>query len=280
MLPSPAVRRALIAPLLAAVIVLPSCAQHEVLLASRPEGGPPLTFRLELTADVTRVLEGETREQHVEAAFRVVQDVLAWSHDGSARARLTLAPMSLEVDGQTVAVGPGQEFLVKMAPDGRIVEIGDPTGEQAEELAPVGLERLLPRLGPVLPGIPVGIGDAWRSNTEFADEAGRFSVSLRSHLARLGIRDGEAAALVRTAYVSPVQRREVFANAVAEIDGEDVGTQEAWFALGGFLLKASGDSVGSYRVMFRPPGGEAILEPVRGSLDVRLHTEMRLVDGG
>lgn len=274
-------RRVLFLPLLlAALVALPSCGQHHVFLGARPEGGLPLIFRLELTADVDRVLEGDAREQHVEAAFRVVQDVLAWSHDGSARARLTLAPISLEVDGQTVAVGPGQEFLVTMAADGRIVEIGDPTGEQPEALAPVGLERLLPRLGPVLPGAPVGIGDEWTSDTEFADEAGRFSVELRSHLARLGMHAGETAALVRTAYVSPVRRREVFANAVAEIDGEDVGTQEAWFALGGFLLRASGDSVGSYRVTFTPPGGEAILEPVRGSLDVRLHTEMHLVGGG
>jgi hypothetical protein len=251
-----------------------------VLLASRPGGGPPLTFRLELTADVDRTLEGETRGQRIEAAFRVVQDVLSYQQDGTARARLTLAPTSLEVDGQGVAVGPGQEFLVTLAPDGRMVEIEESTGEPAEVLEPVGLERLLPRLGPVLPGAPVGIGETWRSDTEFADETGSFSVALRSHLARLGMRDGEAAALVRTTYVSPVRRREVFANAVAEIDGQDVGTQEAWFALGGFLIHASGDSVGSYRVTFRPPGGEDVLDPVRGSLDVRLHTEMRLVSQG
>jgi hypothetical protein len=164
-----------------------------------------------------------------------------------------------------------------MATDGRIVEIEESTGEPAEALAPVGLERLLPRLGPVLPNGPVGIGDSWTSDTEFADETGSFSVALRSSLARLGMQDGEAAALVRTTYVSPVRRREVFANAVAEIDGEDVGTQEAWFALDGFLIGASGDSVGSYRVTFRPPGGEDVLEPVRGSLDVRLHTELSLV---
>ncbi len=251
-----------------------------MLLASRPGGGPPLTFRLELTADVDRTLEGETRGQRIEAAFRVVQDVLAYQQDGTARARLTLAPTSLEVDGQRVAVGPGQEFLVALAPDGRMVEIEESTGEPAEALEPVGLERLLPRLGPVLPGAPVGIGETWRSDTEFADETGSFSVALRSHLARLGMRDGEPAALVRTTYVSPVRRREVFANAVAEIDGQDVGTQEAWFALGGFLIQASGDSVGSYRVTFRPPGGEDVLDPVRGSLDVRLHTEMRLVSQG
>ena len=269
-------RRTLLFPILL-VVALSSCAEHRVNLTTRPGGGPPLTFRLELTADVDRTLEGESRGQRIVAAFRVVQDVLSWSNDGTARARLTLAPVSLEVDGEDVAVGPGQEFLVTLAHDGRIVEITESTGEPAEALAPVGLERLLPRLGPVLPGAPVGIGDSWTSDTEFADETGRFSVALRSHLARLGMREGEAAALVRTTYVSPVRRREVFANAVAEIDGQDVGTQEAWFAVDGFLLQASGDSVGSYRVTFRPPGGEAVLEPVRGSLDVRLHTEMRLV---
>jgi hypothetical protein len=274
------VRRTPLLLILLVAVALPSCAEHRVLLASRPGGGPPLTFRLELTADVDRTLEGETRAQRIEAEFRVVQDVLSYRQDGTARARLTLAPLSLKVDRQEVTVGPGQEFLVTMAPDGRIVEIDESTGEPVEALAPVGLERLLPRLGPVLPGAPVGIGETWNSDTEFADETGSFSVALRSHLARLGMRDGEAAALVRTTYVSPVRRREVFANAVAEIDGQDVGTQEAWFALGGFLLQASGDSVGSYRVTFRPPGGEDVLDPVQGSLDVRLHTEMRLVSVG
>jgi hypothetical protein len=272
------VRRTLLFPILL-VVFLSSCADDRVHLATRPGGGPPLTFRLELTADVDRTLEGETRSQRIVAAFRVVQDVLSWSRDGRSRARLILAPVSLEVDGQAVSVGPGQEFLVTLAPDGRIVEIEESTGEPAEALAPVGLERLLPRLGPVLPGAPVRIGESWTSDTEFADETGRFSVALRSHLARLGMREGESAALVRTTYVSPVRRREVFANAVAEIDGQDVGTQEAWFAIDGFLLQASGDSVGSYRVTFRPPGGEAVLAPVRGSLDVRLHTEMHLVSG-
>jgi hypothetical protein len=270
------VRRTLLFPILL-LVALSACAEHRVRLAARPGGGPPLTFRLQLTADVDRALEGESRSQRVVATFRVVQDVLSWTSDGTARARLVLAPTSLEVDGRVVAVGPGQEFLVTLAPDGRIVEIEASTGEPAEALAPVGLERLLPRLGPVLPGGPVGIGESWSSDTEFADETGRFSVALRSHLARLGMHEGEAAALVRTTYVSPVRRREVFANAIAEIDGQDVGTQEAWFAIDGFLLQASGDSVGSYRVTFRPPGGEAVLQPVRGSLDVRLHTEMRLV---
>ena len=259
------------------IIILSSCAEHRVLLATRSGGGPPLTFRLELVADVDRTLEGETRGQRIVAVFRVVQDVLSWSPDGTARARLILAPVSLNVDGEPLGVGPGQEFLVTLAPDGRIVEIEESTGEPAEALAPVGLERLLPRLGPVLPEAPVDIGETWTSDTAFTDETGRFSVALRSHLARLGMRGGEAAALVRTTYVSPVRRREVFANAVAEIDGQDVGTQEAWFAIDGFLLHASGDSVGSYRVTFRPPGGDAVLEPVRGSLDVRLHTELRLV---
>lgn len=272
-------RRPSFAFVILAAAALSSCAEHRVLLASRPTGGAPLTFRLVLNADVERTLEGETRGQRIEARFRVVQDVLFRRDDGTVRARLSLSPTSLEVDGQDVTVGAGQEFLVTMARDGRIVEIEESTGEPAEALAPVGLERLLPRLGPVLPNGPVGIGESWTSDTEFADETGSFSVSLRSRLSRLGIRDGESAALVRTTYVSPVRRREVFANAVAEIDGQDVGTQEAWFALDGFLIGASGDSVGSYRVTFRPPGGEDVLEPVRGSLDVRLHTELSLVSG-
>jgi hypothetical protein len=74
-----------------------------------------------------------------------------------------------------------------------------------------------------------------------------------------------------------VKRREIFANAVADIEGRDVGTQEAWFALEGFLVRASGDSVGRYHVLFRPPGGEVGVAPVEGELHVRLHTDMRLL---
>jgi hypothetical protein len=57
-----------------------------------------------------------------------------------------------------------------------------------------------------------------------------------------------------------------------------VGAQEAWFSLDGFLVRSAGDSVGSYRVTFSPPGeGETGLAPVEGSLTVRMHTEMTLL---
>jgi hypothetical protein len=139
-----------------------------------------------------------------------------------------------------------------------------------------GLELLWPRMGPDLPGTPVAPGATWRSQTEFTDENGRFSLSTTSRLTQLGITDGREAALVRTTYESPVDRQETFANAVAEVTGTDVGAQEAWFSLDGFLVRASGDSVGSYQVTFRPPGGE-VGAPVEGSLVVRMHTEMQLL---
>jgi hypothetical protein len=92
--------------------------------------------------------------------------------------------------------------------------------------------------------------------------------------------DGHRSALVRTTYESPVDREEVFQNAVARMEGTDVGAQEAWFALNGFLVRASGDSVGSYRVTFTAPGGEVGLSPVEAGLVVRLHTEMHLLPAG
>jgi hypothetical protein len=85
---------------------------------------------------------------------------------------------------------------------------------------------------------------------------------------------------VRTTYESPVDRQEVFQNAVAHMEGTDVGAQEAWFALEGFLVRATGDSVGSYRVTFTAPGGVTGLSPVEAGLVVRLHTEMRLLSAG
>jgi hypothetical protein len=196
-------------------------------------------------------------------------------------ARITLVPESLEVDGRPVDVGAVQEFTVQLADDGRVVGVGAAAPPEPEAaLEPVGLERLLPRLRPVLPGRAVEPGDGWRSKTRFQDDRGRFSVTASSRLAQLGVTDGYEAALVRTTYRSPVHRREPFANAVADVDGEDVGAQEAWFALDGFLVRSSTDSVGSYDLTFHPAAGEPGVAPVHGSLVVRLHTEMQLLSAG
>jgi hypothetical protein len=250
-----------------------------VPLEYRNETGRRLEHRLVLRANITRTLQGQTLHQQVVATFRATQEVLAPLPGGGAEAVVSLLPESLEVDGRQVEPGPDQEFDVELAPDGRVVEISG--GSETEEaLGPVGIERLLPRLRPVLPGRPVRPGDSWSSDTEFVDESGEFSLTASSRLRQLGLVSGHRSALVRTTYESPVDRQEVFQNAVASMEGTDVGAQEAWFALDGFLLEATGDSVGSYRVTFTPPGGEVGLAPVEAGLVVRLHTEMRLLSEG
>jgi hypothetical protein len=264
-------------PLLLAALVLAGCADDRVSLSYRLEEGRRLRYSLLIEAEINRTLGEDTRRQQIEAAFRASQEVLEELQDGAFRVRTTLDPVSLVVDGTTRSVGPGQEFLVTLGPDGRVQEVQRARGEASEPLALVGIDRLLPRLRPVLPGRPVSPGDAWASDSELRDEDGTFTLESRSRLAELGRTAGHPAALVRTTYTSPVDRREVFANAAADLNGRDVGTQEAWFALDGFLVGAVGDSVGRYRVTFRPPGGDTGVAPVEGRLVVRVHTEMRLV---
>ena len=246
-------------------------------LADRLEPGRRLEHELRLNARISRTLAGDRRHQDVEATFRAAQQILALRADGGAEATFSLVPRSLEVDGQPVEVGPDQEFDVQLGPDGRILKIEETGGQPGQALGPVGIERLLPRLQPVLPGFRVAPGDRWRSRTDFVDESGSFSLTTASRLSQLGLLEGREAALVRTTYESPVDRREGFANALAHMQGTDLGAQEAWFALDGFLLRATGDSIGTYRVTFTPPGGEVGLAPVEGALVVRLHTELRLI---
>lgn len=259
------------------LLAITACAPHQVTLSYRSEDGGLLSYQLELKAEIERTLSGQTRHELVEATFGIRQEVLDVLPGGRTRARMTLLPQSLRVNGTKRRVGRAQEFVVTARVDGSVVGIEEGRGETTEALAPVGIERLLPRLQPVLPGRPVAPGDTWRSASALEDANGTFSLSLQSRLAALGKARGHASALLRTMYTSPVERREIFANAVADIDGRDVGTQEAWFALDGFLVRASGDSVGRYRVLFRPPGGEVGVAPVRGRINVRLHTAMRLV---
>jgi hypothetical protein len=276
------VRRALLVLILVAAS---SCTDDHVDLAYSLEPGRRLEYRLLLDATVLRTLEGESREQSVQASFLAGQEIVEPLPGGGARALFSLRPESLVVDGRTVDPGEPQEFEVDLGPDGRVVAIGQPApaetpggeAEETEAVAALGIERLLPRLRPVLPGEPVRTGEEWSSRTRFTDEDGEFSLALESRLARLGIEDGYRAALVRTTYVSPVDRRETFVNAVADIQGTDEGVQQAWFSLDGFLIRSIGDSVGRYRVTFRPPGGEAGLAPVQGALDVNLHTELELI---
>ena len=265
--------RRLLVPL---ILCLASCSSDLVDLDYRIERGRRLEHRLVLRAEVTRSLQGQTIEQRLVATFRAAQQVNTPLANGGAEATVALIPESLSIDGRQVDPGPDQEFGVELAADGRVVAI---TGgaEPGAALGAVGIERLLPRLRPVLPGEPVSPGDSWRSHTEFVDDAGTFSLSTSSRLGQLGVIDGHRSALVRTTYESPVDRHEVFQNAVARMQGTDVGAQEAWFALDGFLVRATGDSVGSYRVTFTAPGGETGLSPIESGLVVRLHTEMRLL---
>jgi hypothetical protein len=274
---SAAVRRL---PLVATVLLLAACASGEVRLSYGSEPGRRLEYTLGLTADIDRTLADEVREQRVEATFRVTQEVLETLPTGGTQERMTLVPESLALDGDAVDVGPPQEFDMELAEDGRIVTIERSGAAQTDALAPLGIERLLPRLRPVLPGVVVAPGESWRSDTSITDGSGTFSLESSSRLARLGTVGGRDAAFVRTTYVSPVDRRERFANAVTDLRGRDVGAQEAWFALEGFLLRATGDSVGSYDVTFRPPENETGLQPVEGSLVVELHTVMELIASG
>lgn len=270
-------RRAALA-FLASALALTACTDDRISLSYGLREGTVFRYDLLLRAEVVRTLEDQTQTQDVVATFEVTQEILARTEDGGSQARMTMVPRSLLVDGRASETGPGQEFVVQLGPDGRVVSIGEPTGEATEELAPLGIERLLPRLRPVLPATLVSAGDDWSSTTDFSDTGGTFSLSTDSRLAELGSLEGHPAALVRTTYESPVDRRERFANAVAELAGTDVGAQEAWFALDGFLIRSFGDSVGTYTVTFRPPEGELGVAPVEGSLVVRLHTEMRLVE--
>jgi hypothetical protein len=257
------------------LLLASSCASDRVPLEYRNEPGRRLEHRLVLRADITRTLQGRTLQQEVVATFRVEQEVLPGGGQG-ARATVSLVPESLSVDGGSVEPGPDQEFEIELAPDGRVVSI---TGEGADggALGEVGIERLLPRLRPVLPGHPVRPGDTWHSTTEFSDRSGTFSLFASSRLTQLGFLEGHRSALVRTTYESPVDRAEEFQNATARMRGVDIGAQEAWFALDGFLVRATGDSVGSYRVTFTPPGEEVGIAPVEAGLVVRLHTEMQLL---
>jgi len=271
------VRRFLFLPLLA--LTAASCTPDEVLLSYGSQVGRRLTYELQLRGRIERTLSGSTRTQDIRATFRAEQEVTGRLSGGRASARMTLIPRSLVVDGRAQQIGSARAFEVVLGPDGRILELEGPEEEEEEEtLAPLGIDRLLPRLRPVLPGRPVTAGEVWVNESEFQDAGGRFTLRLRSRLAAFGVVAGRRAALVRTTYSSPVSRREIFSNAVTDVRGEDVGTQEAWFALQGYLVRSSGDSVGSYRLLFRPPGGQTTgVAPVEGALRVRLHTDMRLV---
>ena len=263
------------------LLLLAACQSDQVTLTYGSQTGRRLAYRLRLDATIDRTLSGRTRRQIVEATFRAEQHVLARLPAGGASAQMTLRPEGLIIDGRRKQEGSPQTFDVTLGEDGRILDIaasGETEDPEDESLAPLGIDRLLPRLRPVLPGRPVSPGEMWRSESAFRDAGGRFTLRLTSRLAALGVVSGHDAALVRTTYASPVERREVFSNAVTDVRGEDVGTQEAWFSLEGFLLRSAGDSVGSYRLVFRPPGeASAGVAPVQGALRVRLHTDMRLL---
>ncbi|MCA1726605.1 MAG: hypothetical protein LC722_02815, partial [Actinobacteria bacterium] len=149
-----------------ALLAATGCATDRVALRYRLEAGRILHYRLSLQADVRRTLSGEPGQQRLSAAFDTSQTVLELLPQGRARARITLEPRSLTVDGREATPGPDQEFVVVLSPDGSVIEVESSSGAPPEVLAPVGIDRLLPRLRPVLPTGPVSPGDHWGSDLD------------------------------------------------------------------------------------------------------------------
>lgn len=209
-------RRSLTLMVLVGSTALGACREHRVAVSFDPEVGDVFRYRYELTATLTRELDGqEPAVTTIDTELTVHQRVMARTGDG-ARVRIDVERAG-GARSTVVAVvdraGSLEGIELVQGVDAAVFGIGDPQGLAADPA-----ERL--------PDRPLGPGDRW--TVEDGSRQGHARVE------RLGTEDDRAVIHVRTSTVEPLAQDttdgEVRAGSLTTYDLADgaVRTGRAW----------------------------------------------------
>lgn len=227
------------------------CRDHTVDLGFRPEQGDSYVYRYEITATITRALDGEAPEvTRVDTVLLVEQEVLDPTADGAR------VQVELRRDG-----GEPRSAVVVLDRAGSLQGIEAVEGLPAEAMTAGGTSLVEPAS---LPEARLAPGQRW----EIDDE----THVVRGRLERLGIIDGEEVAVVRATTHDEVREEVDAGGSVARLDGTVSAQSTTSYDLGdGAIRRSQTSSLGTLAVEIAPPSGVAA-EPVPGEIryDVRV----------
>ena len=243
--------------LLAGSILAGGCRDHTVDLGFRPEQGDTYVYRYEITASVTRALEGEEPEvTELDTVLLVDQEVLDPSDDG-ARVQVELrrdggAPTSAVVVLDRAGSLRGIEAIEGLA-SGTLVAAPALLGASSE-----------------LPARHLAAGERWTVGDGAHRGTGR--------LERLGVIDGAKVAVVESTTDDEVQEQAEAGTSTATLDGTVSARSTTSYDLDdGAIRRSVTSSVGTLAVQIAPPSGVSA-EPVDGTISYEVRVRVIRLD--
>lgn len=236
---------------LGSAVVAGACRAHTVDLGFRPEQGAAYVYRYEISATITRSLEGEEPEvTDVDTVLLVEQEVLDPTSDGAR------VQVELRRDG-----GEPRSAVVVLDRAGSLRGIEAVEGLPVETMTAGGTSLVEPA---TLPDGHLAPGQRWQIAEDGHEVSGR--------LERLGIIDDEDVAVVRATTRDRVQETVDAGGSVATLDGTVSARSTTSYDLDdGAIRRSRTSSIGTLAVEIAPPTGVAA-EPVPGEIlyDVRV----------
>jgi len=228
-------RRLIAAFLAVAGLALVGCRSDTVQLGFEPEPGATYRYRYEIEGSVTRHVEGEEpRTTHVQMTFESEQTVVEEADGG------TLMEVTLTAEG-----APPRTVTVVIDRAGSLEAFQQVEGLPADEVGlPTG--ALLAAAATEPPDGPLAIDDDW--------EVEEGTVSGEGHLDRLGVIDGEPAAIVETTILEVIAETTERLGSSVALDGELRSVTTTAFDVGdGSVRRSLTDSEGNVDVLVSPP---------------------------
>lgn len=232
----------------AVALVLLGCRAGTVSVAYDPQVGDTYEYRYEITATVTRAVEGEEPEvTHLDTELVARQEVRARTDEGT-RIRLVL---TREGGAPRTVVA-----IVDRAGSLEGVQLVDGLGAAVSGLADEG--SILPTHLPGPPDRPLAPGDRWSLERDGRRGEGR--------LERLGVIDGRDVAVVRSTATEELDRTVRAAGNDTDVTGRiRSGATTSYDLADGAIRRSRSWSHGEIDAELAPPEG-VDAEPVRATI--------------
>ncbi len=245
-------RRLLALALVLAAPLAAACREDTVAVAFEPEVGDVWSYRYEIDATVTTVLDGGSpMVTEIATTLLADQEVVQVTDDG------VQAEVTLRRDG-----GAARTAEVRLDRAGSLQGLDLVSGEPLEVFGLSDLGGVLPTVA--LPDGRLAPGDRWAIDDGLATGTGR--------LVRLGVVDGREVAVVASDTRRPVAEVTPTQGTTAALEGELRARSTSTYDLGdGSLRRARSTARGDIEARIAPPSGvDAPAVPGTISYEVRV----------
>lgn len=253
-----------------ALLVLAACRPDTVDLTYRLSEGER---RYRLEADITSRWDiGASGGGSCHVVLDVVENVREKDGD-TAVVEVAMDPVEVEEDG--LACPRGGSFTLEMGENGRVTDVLEVDGVDAEEIAEeesafIGAYR------PTLPVEPVGLNDVWQSEAQ--PEVGALAqLATRGELDALYMDDDGPVAELSYSGAGPLEWVTELPQGTAGLGGSAETHATAKFDIDrGVLISATSVLRGDFDVRVRPSSGGGT--PLTGRLSLELELEVSAAD--